>query len=224
VGLCGSGFPAFLYAIGQTNVSSSVAGVLNSMTPIFTFLIAIIIFSQKFSGKQLAGITLGFLGVLSIFLIGRESDTIFDYRYGLLIIAATVLYATSANTVKHYLSGVPPLIISTVSFVLIGPPVLLYLLSTDFIAQITTHPNGWSSLIALLILSLVGTFLANILFFKLIQITDAIFSTTVSFLIPFVALFWGYIDGESIGIIHFVALVAILGGIFLVKVKTKSES
>jgi len=187
------------------------------MTPIFTFLMAIIIFKQKFKSRQLIGITLGFLGILIIFLVGHEGEVAFDIRYALLIIVATIFYATSANTVNKYLKGVPPLIISTVSFTLIGPLMLLYLFSTDFVSQISAHPDGSESFVALLILSLIGTFLANILFFKLIQLTDAIFSTTVAFLIPFVALVWGFIDGEAIGVVHILALVVILGGIYLIK-------
>lgn len=223
VGLCGSAIPAFLYAIGQTQIPSGIAGVLNSMTPIFTFLMAIVIFKQKFKGRQLIGITLGFLGILIIFLIGYETDVAFDIKYAFLIIVATIFYATSANTVNKYLKGLPPLIISTVSFTLIGPLMLIYLFSTDFVAQISSHPQGHESFIALLILSLIGTFMANILFFKLIQLTDAIFSTTVAFLIPFVALFWGFLDGELIGIFHMLALVVILAGIYLVKFdKSKS--
>lgn len=222
VGLCGSAVPAFLYAIGQTHIPSGIAGVLNSMTPIFTFLMAILIFKQQFKGRQLAGITLGFGGILIIFFIGQRGDVTFDIKYALLIIVATLFYATSANTVNKYLSGVPPLIISTVSFVLIGPPVMIYLFSTDFISEISSHPHGIQSFLALLVLSLVGTFFANILFFKLIQITDAIFSTTVAFLIPFVALFWGFLDGEKIGIFHMLALVVILVGIYLVKFVKRS--
>jgi len=217
IGLCGSGIPAILYAIGQTHIPSSIAGVLNSLTPIFTFLLAILFFRQKFSPKQMIGIALGFVGVMIIFFAGNTTDVNFEYAFVGIIIIATISYAISANTVNRYLKGIPPLIISIVSFVIIGPPLLIYLLSTDFISQVTIHPHGLRSLLALMTLSLIGTFMANILFFKLIQITDAIFSTSVAFLIPIVALAWGFIDGETIGFYHFVSLILILIGVFLIK-------
>jgi len=218
IGLCGSGIPAILYSIGQTKIPSGIAGVLNTMTPIFTFLLAIIIFKQKFIRQQMMGITLGFLGVIFLFFTKESTQSVFPYFYGGLIIFATVNYSISANTVKAFLNGVQPLMISIVSFSLIGPFAIVYLFTTDFIPH-TLLNGGFYSLSALLVLSLVCTFFANILFFKLIQLTDAVFSTTVSFMIPFVALAWGYFDGEAIGILHLVALLLILGGIILVRKK-----
>jgi len=221
VGICGSGIPAFLYAIGQTHVSSGVAGVLNSLTPIFSFLLAFLFFKQKYSIYQMLGISCGFIGIILIFLGGQNSGAHFEYAYAALIVIATIFYAISANTVNKFLKSEPPIVISTISFMLVGPFVMIYLLSTDVFELIQHHPEGWTSLWALIILSLVGTFGANILFFKLIQITDAIFSTSVAFLIPFVALFWGFWDGESIGLLHLVSLIIILFGIFLIKYSKK---
>ena len=224
VGLCGSGFPAFLFAIAQTNIDSSIAGVLNSLTPIFTFILALLIFKHAFSSKQLSGVIIGFIGVLCIFFTNRQESTSFDPLFAGLIIVATLFYAISANTVGRYLKSVDPLIISTVSFVLIGPFVLAYLLGTGFIDQVTSHEAGISSLLALLVLSLVGTFGANILFFKLVQLTDAVFSSTVSFIIPLVALFWGYVDGEHLSLLHFISLILILLGVMLIKKKSTAKS
>ncbi|NNE27712.1 MAG: DMT family transporter [Saprospiraceae bacterium] len=223
VGLCGSGFPAFLFAIAQTNIDSSIAGVLNSLTPIFTFVLAVLIFKHAFSSKQLAGVVIGFLGVLCIFFTNQQESTTFAPAFALLIIVATLMYAISANTVGRFLKSVDPLIISTVSFVLIGPFVLIYLLGSGFVAQMTSHEAGLSSTVALLILSLVGTFGANILFFKLVQLTDAVFSSSVSFIIPLVALFWGYIDGEHLSLLHFISLLLILFGVLLIKRSTQKQ-
>ena len=223
IGLCGSGLPAFLYATAQTNIPSGVAGLLNALTPIFTFLLAIMVFGRLFSWKHLLGITLGFLGCIIIFFTKQEGTVAFPVSYGLLIVLATFGYGISANTVGRYLKDVHPLIISTVSFSLIGPWVFLYLLNTDFISVITTHEAGLQSLLALLVLSLVGTFGANILFFKLIQLTDPVFSSSVSFITPIVALMWGFLDGEYFSLLFFVALGLILLGVFLIRLPTSSE-
>ncbi|NND86495.1 MAG: EamA family transporter [Nitrosopumilus sp.] len=109
--------------------------------------------------------------------------------------------------------------ISVVSFAMIGPFALIYLINSSFIEHTTQSPGGYFSFGALLILSLICTFLANILFFRLIQLTDAIFSTSVSFLIPFVALLWGFFDGELLSLFHLLALILILSGIFLIRKK-----
>lgn len=137
--------------------------------------------------------------------------------YAGLIVIATICYGISANTVGHFLSEMKPIMISTLSFVLIGPFALAYLLSTDFIHIISNTEGAGRSLTALIVLSIICTFLANILFFKLVQITEPVFSSTVSYLIPFVALGWGFLDGEYISIYHFLALSLILGGIIVVK-------
>jgi drug/metabolite transporter (DMT)-like permease len=219
VGLCGSGFPAFLYAIGQTHIPSSIAGVINSATPIFTLLFGVLFFSGRIFGKQLAGILIGFGGILLLFFVRKEGELAFPVSYALLCVLATVSYAISGNTVGKYLSDARPVIISVVSFMIIGPFMLVYLLSGDFVYKIYSTETGWLSLSCLLALSLVGTFLANILFFKLIQLTDPVFSSSVSFLIPVVAILWGALDGEMITLYHFASLILILGGIFLVKIK-----
>jgi len=190
---------------------------MNSLTPIFTFLLAILVFKHQFSWKQLIGIILGFIGVLCIFFSKNDGHIDFPLLFGFMIILATLFYAISANTVSHFLKEENPIVISMVSFLLIGPFVTVYLLNSGFLEQLQTHEHGYTSFGALLILSIVGTFGANILFFKLIQITNAVFSTTVSFLIPFVALFWGFLDGEQFSIFHILALILILGGIFLIK-------
>ena len=217
VGLCGSGLPAVLYATGQFQLPSAVAGVLNSLTPICTLLISILFFTKRFDINQLVGVFIGLVGVSIIFFIKEDNNTAFPFFYAGLILLATVCYGISANTVSHYLSQMRPILISTLSFVLIGPFALVYLLSTDFINIITHTDGAVFSLVALITLSIVGTFLANILFFKLIQITEPVFSSTVSYLIPFVALGWGFVDGEYISIYHILALALILGGIVVIK-------
>jgi len=217
VGLTGSGFPAFLYAIAQTEVPSAIAGLLNALTPIFTFLLAVLFFSRIMKWQHSLGIILGFVGTAIIFISKHEGVVEFSLFYGLLIVLATFCYGISANTVSKYLKGVKPLVISTVSFVMIGPWVLAYLFTTDFFSVIQSHEYGLQSLLALSTLSLIGTFGANILFFRLIQMTDSVFASSVSFLTPVVALFWGYLDGEVFSVYFFFALVLIFSGVFLIK-------
>ena len=216
VGVCGSGLPAILYATAQTQISSSVAGLLNALTPIFAFILGVTFFSKKFRWSQLLGITLGFLGTLIIFFSRGTSNEQFPIFFGLLLVLATFCYGVSANTVSSKLKSLHPLVISTLSFSVIGPWALIYILTTDFIS-ITASGDANYSLMALLTLSLVGTFGANILFFKLIQITDAVFSSSVSFITPVVALGWGFVDGEHISLNFILALVMILSGVFMVK-------
>ena len=217
VGLFGSALPAILYAYAQTEIPSAIAGLLNALTPVFTLLLAVLFFGRQAKVGHFIGILLGFTGTALIFLSKYDGGSSIPLIFGMAIIIATCFYGISANTVNSRLREVKPLIISTVSFVIVGPWMLAYLLTTDFLSVITTHEYGTTSLMALLVLSLVGTFGANILFFKLIQLTDSVFASSVSFITPIIALLWGLWDGETVSPIFLVALLLIFSGIYLVK-------
>lgn len=221
VGICGSGLPAFLYATAQTHVQSGVAGILNALTPIFTYILALLIFGKVFTWRQLIGIIIGFVGTCIIFFVKEDSGFSFNWGYGLLIVLATFMYGISANTVGKFLQETKALIISAISFLFIGPIATIYLLSTDFIQVVTTTDIGMSSFLALATLALLSTFLANIVFFKLIQLTDPVFSASVSFIAPVIALVWGFWDGEFVSVFYVISLIMILYGVFLVKERSR---
>ena len=221
IGLCGSGIPSFLYAIAQTKVDSSIAGLLNSLTPIFTLIIGLLIFRTVLIKKQLVGIIMGFIGAVALILLDNSGvHTEGNILYACFIVLATICYATSVNVVKYKLDGLKPVMISSVSFIITGPLAIIYLLTTDFVYDITIHPDGWTSLAAVSTLALLSTFLSTILFYKLVHKTDAVFASSVSFLIPIVALTWGFIDGEFVGLGHIVSLICILIGVYLLRVKS----
>jgi drug/metabolite transporter (DMT)-like permease len=134
---------------------------------------------------------------------------------GLLVVFAACCYALSSNTVKAYLQNMQSLTISSTAFVLIGPVGIGLLAATDFFTVMATDPQAWSALGYVLILSLAGTVVASILFFRLVQLKDAVFASTVSYLIPLVALGWGYLDGELLSLAHFIGMAFILFGLYL---------
>jgi len=217
VGICGSLIPAILYAIAQKEVPSAVAGLLNGLTPIFAFILALIFFGRHYKGRHLIGILLGFGGMSLIFFTQVEEEG-FPISYGLAIVMATLCYGISANTVGRFLKSVHPLDISVISFGIIGPWALFYLLGySEFFTHALDHPQGTTSLWALIILAIIGTFGANIIFFKLVQLTDAVFASTVSFITPLVATLWGILDGEVLSTYFFVAMATISAGIYFIK-------
>jgi len=216
VGVTGSGGPAFLFALAQTEISSSMAGILNSLTPLFTLFLGILFFGGSFSWAKALGVVLGFTGAVLLILLGTRSGVEGNLWYGLLVVLATLCYATSGNTVGAHLKDMNSLLIGSASFGIVGLPALLYLLlGTDFIHRMATVPEAWASLGYIAILALLGTFAASVIFFKLIQWTSPVFGSTVAFLIPIVALGWGLVDGEPITPYHFVGMAMILSGIYL---------
>lgn len=218
VGLMGTGLPAFLFPAAQQEVNSSLAGILNSLTPLFTLLLGLMFFNSRFTWSKTLGIVIGLAGAICLFAFGEQAGLEGKWAYGLLIVLACLCYATSTNLVGFRLKGMKALTISAVSFSLVGIPVLLYLLlGTDFISTLQQTPEAWKGVGYITVLALFSTVLAGIVFFQLIQWTSPVFGSTVSYLVPMVAMSWGALDGEVISIIHFVGMALILSGVYLSK-------
>lgn len=216
VGLFGNFIPAFLFTLAETRISSSLAGLLNSLTPIFTLLIGLLVFGIAVRKNQVIGIILGFIGAAILILGPGLTGIARDSYYGLLVVIATICYGISVNVIRKHLGGVPSVATTFWAFLLVGPFAGVYLITTDFTDRLATHPFALSSLGYTAILGVVGTAGAVILFNVLIKKTNAIFASSVTYLIPIVALGWGVSDGESIGFVHFTAILVILTGIFLI--------
>jgi len=217
VGLTGSGIPAFMYFLAQTNINSTVSGLLNSLTPIFTFIIGILFFGSKSSRSKIIGITLGFLGAALLIMFAEEKGQNKNLWYGLFVVIGTMCYGVSGNVVKHYFQDVKSTIISGLSFVMISIPAIIYLLIDGQLFAFQGSTQEWYSLSALVALALIGTVWASVLFYQLVQNTNAVFGSSVAYLMPIVAILWGIIDGEVIGPIIFVSIATILFGVHLIR-------
>lgn len=219
VGITGTGIPSFLFPLAQVHMNSSLAGILNSLTPLFTLILGMLVFRSRFDWGKTLGVTIGLLGAASLFLFGEKAGFEGSVAYGLLIVLATICYATSTNLVGSYLRDVNSIIISSISFVMVGIPAIFYLFTTGFTTTLAEHPQAWEALGYVSILAIVSTVLASILFFKLVQITSPVFASMISYLVPIVALLWGALDGEVITVAHFLGMALILTGVYLSRKK-----
>jgi len=218
VGLLGTGLPSFLFPAAQQGLNSSLAGILNSLTPLFTLLLGILFFRSTFAWAKTLGILVGLGGAVCLFAFGERAGISGHWTHGLLIVLACLCYGTSSNLVGFHLRGLKAITISSVSFSLVGVPALIYLLlGTDFIHTLQTVPEAWTGLGYITILSLFSTVLAGVIFFQLIQWTSPVFGSTVSYLVPLVSMVWGALDGEVISTIHFAGMGLILAGVYLSK-------
>lgn len=216
VGLTGTAIPAILFSTAQTQISSSLTGILNSLTPLFTLVLGILFFNRKSNWAKLAGVLLGLAGASLLILMSSNSGMEGNIWYALLVVLAALCYGTSSNLVGTYLKDMSSLTIAAASFGLVGIPGLIYLfVGTDFVYTMGHHEQAWVSLGYVTLLGLVGTVAASVLFFRLIQWTSPLFSSTVAYLIPIVALLWGVIDGEPIFFYHFIGMALILIGVYL---------
>ncbi len=215
IGLFGSLGPAFLFAFAQTQLSSSVTGILNAVTPLNVLLLGAAFFGRTIARQESIGLIIGLLGTVLLVLAGSEGGLQGINYYSLLIIAATVCYGFNTNIIKNYLGDLKPTVITAVSLLLAGPPAVGYLLGVSDIVQQISTGDVWWPLLAMMVLGVVGTALALIMFNQLVQIRTAVFASSVTYLVPVVAIGWGVLDGESLSYWHIVGMSAILGGVYV---------
>lgn len=216
-GLIGSFIPVFLFAFAQTEIDSSIASILNSLVPLFTIIVGFLFFNTIFSKKQIFGVIFGLLGAILLILIGGAINPSQNYWYALLVVLATVGYAFNANIIKTKLKTLSPLTIAVGNFsVMFLPAVIVLIFSGFFQAKVIQGEFFVSSLGYVLILVALGTCLAKVMFNKLIQISSAVFSVSVTYLIPLVGIFWGLLDGEKFVFKQLLAALLILLGVYLI--------
>lgn len=214
--IAGTFIPGFLFAFAIENIDSAIVSILNSFTPFNTLIIGALLFGFTFKKSQLVGIFIGLIGTLILILKGAAVNPNQNYWFALLIIIASMGYALNANMIKKNLSDLDALAIVSGNFVLLLIPAIVVLACTDFFTEFKMDEAGTSSLGYIVILSVVGTGIAKTIYNKLVQISTPIFSSSVTYLIPIVAIFWGFLDGESLQFVQVVGGLIILSGVYLV--------
>lgn len=212
--LFGTFIPAFLFAIAQMHISSSVSSILNSLTPLNTLVLGVLVFGLTFKRAQILGVVIGLAGTLLLIINGMLTNPHQNYSYTLLVLIASLCYATNVNLIKKHLTEIRPLSITTGNFLVQLVPAAILLFSTD-ISSHFTEIKIQKSLFFVMLLGVIGTGFANILFYKLIQISSTVYATSVTYLIPVVAVGWGIYDGESFTVVQGIGAFIILSGVYL---------
>ena len=210
----GTFIPAFLFSIAQTQIDSSVSAILNSLTPLNTMILGGLAFGLNFKRTQVFGVIIGLLGTFLLIINGAIHHPEQNYYYAILIIIASICYATNVNLIKKYLSHLSPLSITTGNFLVLLVPALVVLFFSGFFEVIAVE-RVQHSVLYIIILGVIGTGIANILFFKTIQISSPVFATSVTYLIPIVAFSWGLLDNEMLTPVQFLGAFIILVGVYL---------
>jgi drug/metabolite transporter (DMT)-like permease len=224
IGFFGNAIPAFLFTASEVNngISSSLAGMLNATTPIFTVVIGLTLFKLKLRPLNYFGIIIAFAGSSALALIpvpGKENAPS-QLIYIVYVLLATFCYGMSVNLIRNYTKEINPIAITSISFMFIGIPVAIWLFSTQgIIGEIHKSQAHVTSFYYVVVLAVVGTALAVGLFNYLVQLTNAVFASTVTYLMPIVALMWGVMRGEFFTWWYGVAIVVILGGVYLTNKK-----
>lgn len=222
-GLLGNFFPAFIFSVVGSQLNSSLAGTLNSTTPIFVLIIGALFFASVVTKNQIIGILLGFSGSLILVFSGNDGELNFANPYALLAMSATLMYGFNVNIISKHLKNIPPLQLTSVAFGIVGLLALIVLLSTNFFTKIV-DPENRLVLYYMLALAGINTSLALVLFNHLLQITTPVFASSVTYLIPVVAMFAGFLDGELISFWHLTGMGVILTGVYVINMKTSKKN
>jgi drug/metabolite transporter (DMT)-like permease len=217
MGVFGNLIPAFLFTAAETQISSSLAGMLNALTPLFAIIVGAIWLKNKPGVKQITGIVFGFIAASCLLVFDSSANVFKNVSYGFLVVLATICYAVSVNSIKKYLGGLGSVQATVLAFSITGPMALVYLFAaTPLVDHLTHHPMALSSLAYVCILAVVGTALSVILYNTLIKSAGVIFASSCTYLIPVVAILWGVFDGERVNFTQILSILAIIWSVYLI--------
>ncbi len=217
-GLLGSFFPAFLFCIAETKISSALTSMLNALTPLCTVIIGSIFFKTHATKQQFVGIILGLIGLY--FLVAPDGSlSMNELRYTSLVMLATIFYALNVHLVRKQMIGFMPIDIAAIAFTFLLIPSILILAYNGYFNNNFTEVTFLKSTVAASVLGIAGTAVASVLFYKLVKIAGALFASMVTYGIPFIAVIWGVIYDETITILQLFCLGIILIGVSIVNKK-----
>jgi drug/metabolite transporter (DMT)-like permease len=216
VGFSGNFFPAFLFPFAQTGLSSGFTGMLNSCTPIFTVIIGFIIFGNRLGKSQILGISIGTIGIVLLMYSGSQVSLNGGWIYVAAIVLATLMYATSVNTIKHILHDLKAIEVSSLAFSLLLIPSFFALLLTDTHITLQTNPHALKGVLFIGVLAIAGTAIAVVLFNELIKNSSTVFASSVTYFIPIVAVSIGLFFNESLSIWQIGSMLIVLSGVFFI--------
>lgn len=210
----GTFMPVYLFAIAETEISSSITAVLNSLTPLGALVIGLLAFGLQVERRQIFGVIIGLIGSILLIANGASNNPEQNYWYTLLVVFAAFCYSLNVNLIKKYLSDVKPLAITAGNFIVLLIPALVVLFSNDFVS-VVGKSEVQNAMLYIAVLGIIGTGIANIIYFRLIQMSSPIFASSVTYMIPVVAFFWGILDHELFSPMQYVGAVIIFVGIYL---------
>ena len=220
-GLLGNFFPAFLYCLAEIKIDSSLASILNALTPLCAIIIGIAFFKLKVNTNKILGVIIGFLGLVLLPFASEGGISFVNLSYSSLVLIATICYGTNVHVVSRYLKEMSSIDIASVAFSFFIPPCILILALTGFFNLSLSESGVPLSILAASTLGILGTALASVWFYMLVKNAGSIFASLVTYGIPFIAVLWGVIFDETVTVLEIVCLFIILAGVYLVNKKSQ---
>jgi drug/metabolite transporter (DMT)-like permease len=212
--------PYLLFAVAEQTVDSSTAGIINATTPLWTVVLALAVRHQKtVTSWQATGLIVGFAGAVLIFTPWHTAGGLFSAG-GLECLAASVSYAVSYIYMDRFLArrGIGPVVLSACQ--LLAAAVMLAIALGVYDVQ-TPHVTA-ENVAALAVLGIIGTGFAYVLNYQIITSEGATVASTVTYLLPVVAIVLGVLVlGESITVTTLAGIALVLAGVALTRRQVK---
>lgn len=215
-GLLGSFFPSFLYCVAETRIDSSLAGILNALTPLCAIVVGVLFFNTATNRIKIAGVLVGLVGLILLPFAGGKAVSLTDINYSLLVLLATLFYGINVNIVGRYLKALSPLYVVSLAFSFLLIPAAVILTATGFFHINFSEKEYGNAVLASVILGVFGTAIAGIMFYRLLKIAGPLFGSLVTYGMPFIAIGWGIYFNETINLLQIGCLLIILAGVYIV--------
>jgi len=220
IAVFGNVLPFFLVSWAEISISTNVTGIIMGLMPITTvFFVFFFVKEEKINIYTFLGIFLGFLGLFFLLdIITNKNGSLLPQ---VAVTIGTISFAVSTIYIRK-ISNFNPLYILTGStyfafFILIP-------IAFIFNDPLNASPTN-QSIIFGIILGILNTAIGGLIFFKLIKLSGAAFTSTVNFITPFIAVIWGYIFlNESLSLNQILGFIFILVGIYTVKESINSQN
>ena len=223
VALCGNIIPAFLFTYAETGISSGFAGMLNSMTPIFTIFIGFGFFKIKLSWLQIIGSIIGSIGVVLLLHFGKTISLNGGWPHIIAVVGATLCYAINLSVIRYKLSHYKSIDIASIAFMILLIPCIFLFVQEKTWVVFESNQYAMDSFVAICILGIIGTAFALFLFNHIIKNTSALFASSVTYFIPIVAVAIGFVYGELISLEQIISMFIVLAGVFIANFRHKEE-
>ena len=222
LGATNAAVPFTLIAAAELRIDAGLAAILNATTPVFTALVAWAWSRARLTPLKIAGVVLGVAGVGVLVGGGKGLHGVWALLPAASSLLAALSYGVASVFSERYLRGEKPLDIAIGQQ--IGATLLLMPVSLLFLPR--ARPDG-AVIVSVLMLAVVCTAVAYLLFFALIHSVGALGTSTVTFLVPVFAVIWGALFlGESVSLRMALGLLVILSSVALIaggaKIRTGS--
>ncbi len=219
----GTLLPVFAITLAQTSVGSGSTGLVHALGPLVALLIGVAFYQEIANRQRFLGLILGFAGV-GLLVVGSTSARIEGdlWAFGLLLFAL-FCYGFASHSIRRYIQGLSVMAFPVSTFVVLAiPSVLMFIASDGWQAMRALYGTpSFGTVLFIVLMQAIVALVAHVCYIQCIGRRGASFALSVNYLVPIVALGWGFWDGESLSFVHFLCFALIGGGLFLANRQNK---